>query len=60
MAVTRAKDKGTMTLSHEQMIINMLQKYGLEECKPSPIPMDANQIVGPDPHRKSRETIQIQ
>jgi hypothetical protein len=42
------------------MITSMLQKYGLEECKPSPIPIDANQIVGPDPHRKSRENIQTQ
>jgi hypothetical protein len=60
MAVTRDKHKGTLSLSHEQMIINMLQKYSLEECKPSPIYMHANQIVGLDLHRKSRETIQTQ
>jgi hypothetical protein len=46
--------------AHEQTIINMLQKYVLEQYKQSPIPMDANPIVGPDPHRKSCETIQTQ
>jgi transposase InsO family protein len=58
MAVTRDKAKGTLTLSHEQMITNMLQKYGLEHCKHASIPMEANQIVGPDPHTKSRTKLE--
>jgi hypothetical protein len=58
--VTHDKQRGTLSLSHGQMIINMLQKYGLEESKPSPIPMNANQIAGPDTHTKSCDTIQTQ
>jgi hypothetical protein len=57
MAPTCDKQRGTFGLCHAQIIINMLQKYGLEEYKQFPIPVDANQIVGSDPHRKSRETI---
>jgi hypothetical protein len=41
------------------MIITMLQGYGLDQFKPSSIPMEANLIVGPDPHRDSREKIQF-
>jgi hypothetical protein len=55
MAVSRNKTEGTLTLSHEQMINSMLKRYGLDQCKLSSIPMEANLIVGPDPHRNSRE-----
>jgi hypothetical protein len=57
MAVSRDRQNGTITLSHEQMIQNMLTKYGLESCKHSSLPLEANQIVGPDPHKGSREKI---
>lgn len=60
MAITRDKEKGTLTLSHEQMINSMLQRYGLDNCKHSPIPMEAHQAVGPDPHRNSRAKIEKQ
>jgi hypothetical protein len=33
MAVTRNKKEGTLTLSHEQMITSMLQRYGLDQWK---------------------------
>jgi hypothetical protein len=49
-----------MTLSHEQMIQNMLQQYGLESCKHSSLPVEANHIVRPDPHKVSREKILVQ
>jgi hypothetical protein len=58
MDPTRDKQRGTLTLSHEEIMIDMLQKYGLEGYQQSPMPMDANQIVGSDPHRKPRETTQ--
>jgi hypothetical protein len=57
MAVSRDRQKGMLTLSHEQMIQNMLAKYGLDSCKHSSLPLEASQIVGPDPHRSSREKI---
>jgi hypothetical protein len=57
MAVSRDRQNGTITLSHEQMIQNMLTKYSLESCKHSSLPLEANQIVGPDPHKGSREKI---
>jgi hypothetical protein len=47
MAVTRNKKEGTLTLSHEQMITSMLQRYGLDRCKPSSIPMEANLLSDP-------------
>jgi hypothetical protein len=39
------------------MIQKMLTKYGLDSCKHSSLPLEANRIVGPDPHPKSREKI---
>jgi hypothetical protein len=60
MAVSRNKTEGTLTLSHEQMINSMLQWYGLDQRKLSSIPMGANLIVGPDPHRNTREKIQTE
>jgi transposase InsO family protein len=59
MAIQR-DDAGTMTLSHSQMIENMLTRYGIQPQRTTNVPLEPNQPVGPDPHRHSRKHVEDQ
>jgi hypothetical protein len=58
MAIQRDKNEITMTLTHAQMIENMITRHGLEACKPAHLPMEPNQSVGPDPNTTARRHVQ--
>ncbi len=56
MSVKRDMSAKTIELSQEQMIGNVLQRYGIE--KSSTLPMDPNTEATPDPHDKARRRVE--
>ncbi len=40
--VDRNREMGTITLSQERYIENLLDKFGMADCRPVSTPMDAN------------------